>query len=183
VDDNYVLREIYWAVLNGAGYEVDTAADGCVALKKLEAQDRDLLILDIEMPNMTGWQLLEIMRGRIDWQDVPVILVTALVEPSAVALASSPRYNCYLSKKITGQELLRLVEQVLAEGTTAAAARGTDSWQLARPPAREDDAESFAPPEASARDLAAGRLTRYEISDFEETDTQKGLTVESCETQ
>jgi CheY-like chemotaxis protein len=115
------MREIYSRVLSEAGYEVIMAANGTEALKTLETAKPDLMLLDIEMPNLSGWQVLETMRSRVETRDIPVVLVTGLVEPSAVELASKPRYDCYVTKKTTGKELLALVEQVLAGGPPPAA--------------------------------------------------------------
>jgi CheY-like chemotaxis protein len=120
VDDDSIMREIYARVLGEAGFEVLMARNGTEALKTLEIETPDLVLLDIEMPGTTGWEVLETMRSRVAMRDIPVILVTGLVEPSAAERASRPRYDCYLTKKTTGKELLMLVEQVLAGGLAPA---------------------------------------------------------------
>ncbi|NLO75020.1 MAG: response regulator [candidate division WS1 bacterium] len=118
VDDNPLMLDVYEAVFGKAGYEVTTASDGLQALQRLEqdTQSPDLVLLDIHMPRMTGWELLETMRGRVEWQDVPVIMVSALVEPSAAEQDSLPVFQCYATKQTTGAELVALAEQVL-DGT------------------------------------------------------------------
>ena len=119
VDDNPVMLDVYWHLLSEEGYEVTLAKDGSQALKSLEAGDPDLVLLDIQMPDISGWQLLEIMRNRVDWHDIPVIMVTALIEPSDENRETLPEYNLYVTKKTTGKELLLLVEQGL-DGTLGA---------------------------------------------------------------
>ncbi len=119
VDDNPVMLDVYWHLLTEEGYEVTLAKDGSQALKSLEAGDPDLVLLDIEMPDISGWQLLEIMRSRVEWHDIPVIMVTALIEPSDENRETLPEYNLYVTKKTTGKELLLLVEQGI-DGTLGA---------------------------------------------------------------
>lgn len=121
VDDNPVMLDVYRWLLTEEGYDVTLAKDGSQALNSLEAGEPDLVLLDIEMPNISGWQLLEIMRGRVEWHDIPVIMVTALIEPSDENRETLPEYNLYVTKKTTGKELLLLVEQAL-DGSLAASA-------------------------------------------------------------
>ena len=115
VDDNPLMLEVYGAVLGAAGYEVATAGDGLQALEYLERQleSPDLVLLDVDMPRMTGWELLEIMRRRVEWHEVPVIMVSALIEPPAEELQQLPVFQCYVTKKETGTELVELVRSVL----------------------------------------------------------------------
>ena len=113
------MLDVYWHLLTEEGYEVTLAKDGSQALKSLEAGDPDLVLLDIEMPDISGWQLLEIMRSRVEWHDIPVIMVTALIEPSDENRETLPEYNLYVTKKTTGKELLLLVEQGI-DGTLGA---------------------------------------------------------------
>ena len=120
VDDNPVMLDVYLQLLTQEGCQVTVAKDGSEALKVLEAGNPDLVLLDIEMPNISGWQFLEIMRGRVEWHDIPVIMVTGLIEPSDDSREALPEYNLYVTKKTTGKELLLLVEQAL-DGTLAAA--------------------------------------------------------------
>ncbi len=119
VDDNPVMLDVYIQLLTQEGYQVTVAKDGSEALKVLEAEDLDLVLLDIGMPNISGWQLLEIMRSRVEWHDIPVIMVTALIQPSATGDEPHPGYDCYVTKKVTGRELLTLVAEAL-EGTVGA---------------------------------------------------------------
>ena len=119
VDDNHVMLDVYSHLLTEEGYEVTIAKDGAQALKALEVEDPDLVLLDIEMPNISGWQVLEIMRSRVEWHEIPVIMVTALIEPSDDSCETLPEYNLYVTKKTTGKELLLLVEQGL-DGTLGA---------------------------------------------------------------
>ena len=133
VDDNSVILEVYIQLLSAEGYEVSVAKDGSEALKVLETWQPDLVVLDIGMPNLSGWQLLEIMRSRVEWHDIPVIMVTALLEPPPVEKESYPEYNCYVTKKVTGNELLALVAQNLEDTVAAPVESPPDTGQRACP--------------------------------------------------
>ena len=136
VDDNPVMLEVYWQFLTQEGYEVTVAKDGSEALKALEAGDPDLVLLDIEMPNMSGWQLLEIMRSRVEWHEIPVIMVTALIERGATEEGAHPVYDCYVTKKTTGSELLTLVAEALEGAVGAPAESHENTRQHAGPSPR-----------------------------------------------
>ena len=64
VDDEPNIRFVLTAVLDQAGYEVDTAEDGFVALRKIQKSVPDLVITDLRMPNMNGFELLSVLRTR-----------------------------------------------------------------------------------------------------------------------
>ena len=74
VDDDPVMREVLRSVLERAGHEVREAADGRAGLRDLYAATPDLVILDVEMPELDGWATLERIR---DLSDVPVLMLTA----------------------------------------------------------------------------------------------------------
>ena len=65
VDDEPSIRVVLGAILEEAGYTVDVAEDGISALRKIESAVPDLLLTDLRMPNMNGFELLEIMRARL----------------------------------------------------------------------------------------------------------------------
>jgi len=82
-------------------------------LQHLPADPPDLILLDVDLPRMSGWQVLKKIRQRVDWHEIPVLMVTALLEPSTAEQERYPRYDCYVTKKKTGQDLLLLVGQAL----------------------------------------------------------------------
>ena len=113
-DDDAVMREVYQYVLNDIDYEVTVVRDGREALATLRVKTPDLILLDIRMPNMSGWEVLEVIRTTPAWQDIPVVMVSALPEPPSEDVDASRRYDCYVTKKKTGADLIELVEQALA---------------------------------------------------------------------
>jgi CheY-like chemotaxis protein len=77
VDDNKVNRLLLGRLLEQLGYRVDMAENGRVALERLHADAPDLVLLDIEMPELDGYGLLERIRGDLALRDLPVIVTSS----------------------------------------------------------------------------------------------------------
>ena len=86
VEDDHALRELYLDLLGADGHLVRAAADGREALTQLTG-DLDLIISDINMPNMNGREFLQAMRAIERLHDVPVLVITAFPEDLPRALA------------------------------------------------------------------------------------------------
>ena len=114
-DDEPMIIRAYLGVLGAEGYEVRAAKDGEEALARLEEEPADLVLLDIGMPGLTGWDVLATMRGRAEWRDIPVIIVTGSPEFEPIIPYADSTYQYLLRKKETGKELLQLVARVLGE--------------------------------------------------------------------
>ena len=109
VDDEPDIQLVMSANLRKEGYEVDTADDGLEALKKLESRDYDAIVLDHQMPRLTGMQFLERLRDRaagstID-ADVPVIVITAYGTIEMAVQAMKDGAYSYLTKPIQYEDL------------------------------------------------------------------------------
>lgn len=77
VDDEPDVRDLLARTLKGAGIASRVAVDGHDAIEKLEEAVPDLVLLDIMMPGLDGFAVVDAMRGREEWQDIPVIVLTA----------------------------------------------------------------------------------------------------------
>lgn len=83
IDDEQDLRELVQLSLNCfTDWQVDTAATGAEGVRQAIAQSFDAILLDISMPDMDGFQVFEKLRAHLPTQTVPVILLTAKVQPS-----------------------------------------------------------------------------------------------------
>ena len=80
VDDDLTLREMYEERLKQEGYVVIGAADGEDALKKANEGEPSLIILDIMMPKLNGIDVMEKLRNEEKTRDIPIIVLTALVQ-------------------------------------------------------------------------------------------------------
>jgi CheY-like chemotaxis protein len=77
VDDDELVRRVVSQVLQPLGWHVSEAENGQVAVKLLGAARPDVIILDLMMPKMDGFEFLDQLRGKPDWQDIPVAVITA----------------------------------------------------------------------------------------------------------
>ena len=112
-DDDEDVRVIVAKILRGTGFEVETAQDGREALEKLAAQRADLLILDLMMPEMDGWEVLEEIRDR---EPPPVIVLTARDDYESFARAVRAGAAAHLVKPFRFQELVATCHSVLVTG-------------------------------------------------------------------
>jgi DNA-binding response OmpR family regulator len=100
VDDDPMNREMVARRLRALGYEVETAEDGPSALSLLERSSYDLLLLDVVMPEVSGLEVLETIRGQYDRGDLPVIMTTALDQSTDVVEALRLGANDYVTKPL-----------------------------------------------------------------------------------
>ena len=110
VDDEEVNRKLLRIHLSKLGYEVREASDGLQALERLHEDDFDLLICDILMPNMDGWQVLKKMRSDERTKHIPVIVLTAKNEDTDMFKGYDLGANYYLTKPFTKAQLLYGIE-------------------------------------------------------------------------
>ncbi|MBI5533779.1 MAG: response regulator [Deltaproteobacteria bacterium] len=108
VDDSDVVRDIVADILVNAGLAVETASNGAAALERLERPGIDLVISDVEMPRMTGFELLERIRQRTE--ALPVIMLTTRSSPEDRRKAAGLGANAYVVKsEFQGSTLLEVV--------------------------------------------------------------------------
>jgi CheY-like chemotaxis protein len=100
VDDNKVNRLLLARTLELAGHRVSAAENGRVALAMLRKDAYDLLLLDIEMPEMDGFQVLEQVRGDLALRDVPVIVTSSLEGLDNVVRCIELGAEDYLTKPV-----------------------------------------------------------------------------------
>jgi len=86
VDDDHDVRDILNRVLTRAGYEVRLATNGREALDVVTVRAPDLIILDLSMPVMNGFEVLSALRVNAQWAKIPILVVTAMAGYSAAHL-------------------------------------------------------------------------------------------------
>ena len=93
VDDEHDIRELIAEALALEGYDVSTASDGQIALEQAQANLPDLILLDLMMPVMSGWEFMEAQRRDPELASIPVLVVTASFDSEvggAAALMRKP---------------------------------------------------------------------------------------------
>ena len=119
VDDSLTVRRITQRMLVREGYRVALAKDGLDALAQL-AEERPMLVLsDIEMPRMDGFDLLRNIRAEARWRDLPVIMITSRIAQKHRDHAVELGVDHYLGKPYSEDELLALVGRYVTTGATA----------------------------------------------------------------
>ena len=109
VEDNYQNMRLVRKILNHAGYEMLEAEDGLTALEVVASQSMDLILLDINLPDIDGLEVLARIREKPEFQALPIIALTAnaMVGDREKMLAAG--CSDYLPKPISRQELLDMV--------------------------------------------------------------------------
>ncbi len=135
VDDDPILRE--FAVVNLATdrASVDTAADGRAALAAIAGEPPDLVLLDLDMPEMDGFQVLESLRADPKFRDLPVIVVTGREDVEAVDRAFAVGATSFVVKPLNWRLLshqLRYVHRSAMNEKTLAAERANAHAMVAR---------------------------------------------------
>ena len=105
-DDSMAIRKFYESILSQAGYQVSTAEDGMVAYGKIQLERYDLLITDLNMPNMDGIELAGKVRNEASAEKMPIIMVTTESEQSQRKLADQQNIDAYINKPIKPDLLL-----------------------------------------------------------------------------
>jgi len=113
VDDEPVLHQILQGLLAPEGYNFAFAHDGQEAIDTVAEVNPDLILSDIMMPNMTGFQLCEHLRNDPQWQNLPIILVTALNSKEDIAKGLDAGANDFINKPFDRTELLARVRSML----------------------------------------------------------------------
>jgi chemotaxis protein histidine kinase CheA len=106
VEDSVGVRELERVILEGAGYQVETAVDGLDGASRLRDDPADLVLSDVEMPGMDGFDLTRTIRRTKGWENVPVIIMTSRGEDHARQAGLDAGCSAYLLKNEFDQEQL-----------------------------------------------------------------------------
>ena len=113
VDDSITMRKVTSRVLDNHSIEVMTAQDGIDAIEQLHDHVPDLMLLDIEMPRMDGYELLEHVRADSRLRHVPVVMITSRAGQKHRRKAREAGANAYLTKPYQESELVEKVGEML----------------------------------------------------------------------
>jgi len=148
VEDDNNLREIYEARLLAEGYEIVSAQDGEEALALAVKERPDLIIADIMMPKISGFDMLDILRSTPETKDTKVIMMTALSQAEDKERANKLGADRYLVKsQVTLEDVARVAHEVL-EGEASPTNSGTGANQAVSTPSSASE-----PPAAALTDI------------------------------
>lgn len=113
VEDEQPIRKLIDLNLRLENHEVITAADGLEALQQVEEDRPDLVILDIMLPGLDGWEVLKHMRQSPHLQDIPVVVLTALVQDADIIQGWQLGADEYITKPFSPVALVKTVQMVM----------------------------------------------------------------------
>lgn len=113
VDDEFALVDMLKMRLEANSYEVITALDGKTGLERATADAPDLIILDIMMPELDGYEVLRELKKNEKTRSIPVLMLTAKGDTSAIMESQELQATDHLIKPFDPDELLRLIDRYL----------------------------------------------------------------------
>ena len=117
VDDEPGILSMVESTLTRQGYKVTTSADGKDGLDKIYANKFDIVILDIMMPYLDGFEVLQAMKRKPETRNIPVIFLTAKNNDMDIFKGWQAGVNCYLIKPFNPTELIKYVKSNLKKGS------------------------------------------------------------------
>ncbi len=117
VDDETDVLLVIKTALQSEGFEVSSATNGQEALDKIPSEKPDLVILDVMMPGMTGFEVLDKMKSDPDMAGIPVIMLTGLSERSKIKQALESGTDYYIVKPFDFHDLMSKVNDALNSST------------------------------------------------------------------
>jgi CheY-like chemotaxis protein len=113
VDDEKALRMLITGTLEIGDYEVFEADNGIDALRMVEEEKPDLIVLDVMMPGMSGYEVCSRIKSNVYLKHIKVLILTAKGQQTDREAAKEVQADCYLSKPFSPAELLNAVEEIL----------------------------------------------------------------------
>jgi two-component system chemotaxis response regulator CheY len=113
VDDSSSLRQMVRFVLRDAGFEVIEAVDGEDALSKLQGRELDLILTDINMPKMDGFELTRRVRAMPEYRFLPIILLTTESHVDKKQQGKAAGATAWIVKPFSPDQLLAVVKKVM----------------------------------------------------------------------
>ncbi len=139
VDDQVEHLNAVEMLLTGFGYQVVLCASGAEALARLESEPVDLILADVAMPQLNGYQLLEAVRRQPRWAHIPFVFLTARALDSDVRYGKALGADDYLTKPVQPEDLLAVVkgklrrhDQLLEAAAMAAPAVAPEEIRVGR---------------------------------------------------
>jgi CheY-like chemotaxis protein len=105
IEDHRDLRELLRAHIHLKGFTAVTAKNGKEGIETAIAEKPDLILMDIMMPEMNGWEATRILRGITETKEIPILAVTAIFRSSDLESCIEAGCNDYISKPFTLEEL------------------------------------------------------------------------------
>lgn len=113
IEDDPASLELLNYMMGAAGHTVISATDGAIGLRLALEADPDLILCDLQLPELDGYQIIRRLNSHAGWKRVPVAAVTALSMPGDRESALLTGFDAYITKPIVPETFLREVEALL----------------------------------------------------------------------
>ena len=111
VDDENHIRRLVEVNLQRAGYRVSAACDGVEALERIRVERPDMIVLDVMMPRLDGFELLRRLKADVDTATIPVLMLTAKAQDADIFRGWASGVDAYLTKPFNPLELVTWVRR------------------------------------------------------------------------
>ncbi|MDR2337918.1 MAG: response regulator [Deltaproteobacteria bacterium] len=116
VDDDESMRHLTETILSANNFSIIQAADGWQALEMLKTHKLDLIITDLMMPQLNGYELIEKIRADPETKNIPIILVTSKSDPDDISCGyHEHKVEYYITKPFSNQQLMAGIRLVLGD--------------------------------------------------------------------
>lgn len=112
VDDSKTMRDMVSFTLKNAGFDVIEAEDGKDALSKISGQKVDVVITDLNMPNMNGFELIRALRGMADFKFTPILMLTTEGDDNKKTEGKQAGATGWIVKPFNPEKLVQVVNKV-----------------------------------------------------------------------
>ena len=119
VEDNALNMKLFTAMIGAQGHEVVQAADGLSALDQAHRRHPDLIIMDLQLPDMSGLDVMRILKADADTRSIPIIATTAFATRGGEASIRESGCDGYMAKPIAISEFLELIDSLITRSTPA----------------------------------------------------------------
>ncbi|HEY7128081.1 MAG TPA: Hpt domain-containing protein [Nitrospira sp.] len=119
IDDSLSIRKFVGRMLETAGYEVDTAIDGEEGLRKASAKNYRLILTDLEMPKLNGYEVIQALRSRSQTQQTPIIVMTTRAGDKHRQMALNVGASSYIAKPVEERALIQELERWIGQEAPA----------------------------------------------------------------
>jgi len=129
-DDTADTRFLYQLGLKIAGHEVHLAGDGLEAIQAVREQNFDIIVMDLDMPGMSGWEAIHVIRQMEKGCDVPIVILSAYYSTKYADRVQLEKVSMVLSKPIMPEQLVLLLEGLFEKKCDERSERGTENNDL-----------------------------------------------------
>ncbi|MDP4114976.1 MAG: response regulator [Bacteroidota bacterium] len=112
-DDSATIRKFVSVALKLKGFDIISVSDGMEALEKLPTENINLIITDLNMPNMDGFELIKSIRSSSDFKEIPIIILSSLSKNEEIEMGIKCGANAYLVKPFDQKRILYEVSKFL----------------------------------------------------------------------